>query len=96
MGNNPLQQPERRPSGLICFLNNERECGPDCMAFDYAPQSEDYKDKQWANCMLLVNAHRGGKHLVMLASIGAELQKKVKTEAADRARTNQPPPPVPK
>jgi hypothetical protein len=92
----PLKyEPPSGPNGLTCFLNMERACGPDCMAFDAAPEGPDYKDRQWANCMLLVNAHRGGKHLIVLAQVGAEIVRKAKTEAADRARINQPPPPSP-
>jgi hypothetical protein len=92
----PSQQPDPEAlplNGLICFLSNDRPCGPDCMAFDAAPEGADYKDKQWANCMLLVNAHRAGKHLIVLASVGAEMVRRAKTEAADHARTNQPAPP---
>ncbi len=84
------------PTGLACFLNAERMCGADCMAFDAAPDGADYKDKQWANCMLLVNAHRGGKHLIVLAQVGSALVQSAKNEAADRLRSNQPLPPSPK
>lgn len=83
-----------RKNGLVCFLNNDRPCGPDCMAFAEPPEGADYQGKQWANCMILVNAHRVGKHLPILCSLGNELVKKAKNEAADRARANQPPPPV--
>lgn len=85
-----------QPNGLMCFLNMERPCGADCMAFDAVPEGADYKDKQWANCMLLVNAHRGGKHLIVLAQMGTEIVRRAKTEAADRSRTTQTPPPSPK
>jgi hypothetical protein len=91
-----MGNPRSEPTGLYCFLNDARPCSAECMAYDAAPVGDDYKDKQWANCMLLVNAHRGGKHLIVLASLGAEVLHKTKTAAADHARTNQPPPPVPK
>lgn len=64
------------------------------MAFIDAPEGPDYKNQQWANCLLLVNAHRGGKHLVVLASSAGELLRSAKNEAADRAR-HQPSPPSP-
>ncbi len=86
-------EPGQKATGLDCFLNQNRPCGPDCMAFTAPPEGQDYQDQQWAHCMLLVNAHRGGKHLVVLASLGTELSKKAKTEAADRARAQQPAPP---
>lgn len=82
--------------GLLCFMNSERPCGPDCMAYELAPPGPDYQDKQWANCLLLVNAHRAGKHLVVLASVAADQVRQTKNAAADAARNNQPPPPNPK
>lgn len=86
-------EPEKK-SGLYCFLNAERVCSSDCMAFVAPPDGPDYRDQQWANCLLLINAHRGGKHLVVLASATGELLQRSKNEAADRAR-NQPGPPSP-
>ncbi len=85
-----------QPSGLFCFLNRERYCGPDCMAYISRPDGSDYVAQQWANCMLLVNAHRAGKHMVVIASTLGEQNAKAKTAAADLVRTNQPPPPVPR
>lgn len=91
--------PEHHPdmkeegSGLTCFMDKDRACGPDCMSFLSVmdrPEGDDYKGKQWASCHLLVNAHRGGKHLVILASAGADIAKKAK----DQQRMNQTPPPV--
>lgn len=81
-------------NGLICFLDHDRPCGADCMAFGEPPEGVDYQGKQWANCLLLTSAHRGSKHLVVLASIGSDLVKKARTEQADRLRAQQPPPPV--
>jgi hypothetical protein len=84
----------KEPEGLICFLSNDRPCAADCMAYITRPDGPDYQDQQWANCMLLVNAHRAGKHLVVLASVGSELTKQAKNAAADRVRAGFPPPPV--
>lgn len=83
----------KEDSGLVCFLDVTRPCGSDCMAWDAPPEGPDFQDKQWARCMLLVSAHRGGKHLVILAAQGAEALKSVKNRAADHARANQPAPP---
>lgn len=93
---NTIPSEEVKGRGLICFLNLERSCGPDCMSFIEAPEGEDYRGKQWANCLLLVNIHRGGKHLAVLASQGSELLKQQKVRAADQQRTGQSNPPVPK
>ena len=78
---------------LLCFMDKNRVCGPDCTAFGAVPEGADYRDQQWANCMLLVNAHRTGKHLAIVATLGMEFMQRSKNEAADRARANQPPPP---
>jgi hypothetical protein len=86
-----LKEPE--PGALCCFLDKDRFCGPECMSWQRPPPGPDYQDQQWANCLLLVSAHRGGKHLVVLAASASELVKKSKDEAADRARAQQPPPP---
>jgi hypothetical protein len=90
----PNLKPDDPKEGLICFRDAARVCGADCMAYELAPPGPDYDDKQWATCMLLVNTHRVGKHLVVLASVGSELLKRAKNESADRARANQPPPPT--
>lgn len=85
---------EGEEGGLDCFMDKERPCTASCMAWTPVPEGPDYKDQQWANCMLLVNAHRGGKHLVVLAQVGSKLAEKARTDAADRARSEQTPPPV--
>jgi len=38
------------------------------MAYEQPPQHKDFVGKQWASCMLLVNAHRTGKHLTIVAN----------------------------
>lgn len=93
-----IYQPNMRDekTGLYCFFDKERACGPDCMAWSRPPAAPDFKDQQWASCVLLVNAHRLGKHAVVLASQGMDLLKHLKVKSADDARNNQPPPPVPK
>jgi len=58
-----------KEGGLSCFISQDRVCGPDCMAFlPQVPEGKDFLGEQWAHCMLLVNAHRTGKHLVIIAS----------------------------
>ena len=90
MNLSPLSPPETGiygPNGLYCFIAAHRECGPACMAYSPAPEGPDYKDQQWATCMLLVNAHRLGKHLVVLASTVDTVRKQLNLAAADSART---------
>lgn len=86
-------KPEK--NGLVCFLNMDRPCGADCMAWQERPEGKDYVG-QWADCMLLVNLHRGAKHLTILASVTDTFLQKSKTQAADQARQGQAPPPAPR
>jgi hypothetical protein len=81
---------KKAEDGLFCFKDGARACGSDCMAYIHPPEGPDYKDQQWANCLLLVNAHRSGKHLVILADVTAKLLNHTRNKAADEARTNQP------
>jgi len=91
-GTGMLEQREtaEEGSGLYCFMDQLRLCGPACMAYlNPAPQNDpELRGQQWAHCHLLVNVHRGGKHLVILTSM------------AHRALNQQPganiPPPQPR
>lgn len=75
---------EMKGSGLFCFLSPDRACGPSCMAYLTSPPTGDkeFRDQQWPHCHLLVNVHRMGKHLVVLAS------------GLDAIKRQGPPPPV--
>jgi|YNPBryBLVA2012_1023415.scaffolds.fasta_scaffold01093_5 hypothetical protein len=65
----------KNTTGLFCFQNAERECGPDCMAYASVPvegadyQRPDGTPHQWARCMLLVQQHKVAKHLVFIANL---------------------------
>jgi hypothetical protein len=83
-------------NGLMCFLDQTRECGAGCMAYlTTPPEGTDYLG-QWSNCMLLVSAHRGAKHLTILAQVTDGFLQKQRAQAADQARHAQTPPPVPR
>jgi len=74
----------------FCFLNPDRLCSSECMAYLVErPDGQDYEGQQWAVCMLLVNLHRCGKHLAILASQGGALLKEMKVKLADEKRINQ-------
>jgi hypothetical protein len=84
-------------SGLLCFLDRDRVCGPDCMAYLSDPPAQpDYRGNQWASCMLLVNVHRGGKHLTILAQVASDFTQASRAHVADQARKSQMPPAVPR
>lgn len=78
------------PNGLMCFKDQNRACGADCMAFQLEPPEGPEYRGQWANCMILTNEHRSAKHLVILTQGVAKLLK----QEQDRARTSQMPPNV--
>lgn len=96
MNTPPLHHPNMRDDtnkeGMHCFLNSERVCGADCMAFVAPIEKPDHSDfigKEWAQCHLLINAHRVGKHVAILAVTADSLLKKVKTYFADKERGDQ-------
>jgi hypothetical protein len=85
-----LNDPDKKQTnGLYCFLDCDRECGADCMAYASPPQGNDYNGRQWAQCKLVVAAHQTAKHLTVLAQI-------VKDDSDDRKRTGQPAPQAPR
>jgi len=54
---------------LYCYKDNSRVCGPDCMAYlTNPPMDKEYMGQPWSQCLLLVNAQRTGKHLVIIAA----------------------------
>lgn len=70
-------------TGLFCFRNDMRPCGPSCMAYTTtAPKGPDYLGVQWAHCMELVNMHRTGKHLAIIAELVSVEQLTRKRAAA--------------
>jgi len=89
-------------NGLICFLNMDRPCGPDCMCFCVQPEGKDYFNQQWAMCRLLVDVFRASKHIAILTASLGETARAMKKEVQDRQRKQQAPvvtmptaPPVP-
>jgi len=103
MNTAPLHHPSMREDpgkeGTYCFLNSTRVCGPDCTAFISPiekPEGQDYIGKEWAKCHLMINAHRVGKHVAIIAVAAGDLLKKVKNHLADAERVNQPGPQEPR
>jgi len=81
-----------KTAGIMCFKEGNRECGPDCIAYlTVAPQGDaEYKtDPMWMRCHLLVNEHRKGKHLVIIAAQLGKLLDKLEPKVQDL-----PPPPA--
>lgn len=71
----PNHVPKSEGSGLFCYRDAMRPCGPDCVAYlAQKPVGVYYEGEQWAHCHLLVNEDRKGRHLVILVDL---LQKDV-------------------
>ena len=66
-GIDAIENTKEPGTGLYCWKDKDRECGPECMAYIQPPNSKDYVGQQWAHCHILVNEHRKGKHLVILS-----------------------------
>jgi hypothetical protein len=81
-------------NGLTCFMDQLRPCGADCMA--YTTYSDGSLMGQAGNCILLVNAERSGKHLVILAKLTNDMINGAKRAAADQRREAQVSPSPPK
>ena len=82
---------ESQAASVTCFKDGNRECGPDCIAYlTVAPQGDqEYRmAPMWMRCHLLVNEHRKGKHLVVIA---AQLSRLLDSRNPDAPL---PPPPV--
>ena len=72
---------------LFCYLDASRPCNATCVAYLVVqPSGEDYREQPWAQCIMLVNAHRSGKHLTILASTAVSAAESAHTRAADELR----------
>jgi len=86
---------------IFCFIDHSRPCKPECMAHTvFPPEGKDYDRQQWAKCMILVNGHKVGKHVVVVAQKAHELLisadsllRFLKIKKADDQRGGPPPPP---
>lgn len=93
MGDDGQMLPEE---SLYCFLNSDRPCGADCMAFKTVGQNNERLDSAQQHCVLLSSVERGGNGLNVLAAIAGVWIKDQKIRDADARRTaGAPPPPNP-
>jgi len=75
---------------LVCFLDKERGCGPDCMAFTVNTPGPEYNEP-WGHCLYLSSLFRIGKHIVILAQQGESLIKIKQYAVADSVRAGNAP-----
>lgn len=75
-------------NGLVCFMNMDRPCGSDCMAYTTAPSESVYLGEQQRHCVAIVGVERLGRYAGGILSL---LSKK----KADDARAGIKAPPNP-
>lgn len=88
----PRQPEVRVDNGLFCFLNADRACGSDCMAYT-ADAGEGPLAQQQKNCLLLVSVDRLSRSNAVIASMAHKMQETSAKEMADRRRATQSSPP---
>ncbi len=73
---------------LYCFLNAQRVCGADCMAFVTYPRESTKSELQGLqpHCAFINNADRVGRNVVIMASSLVERQKQQKLAQIDAQR----------
>ena len=85
-----IERPDTREvqaTDMFCYRDAARPCDSTCMAFLIEmPDGQDYMGQEWARCLVLVNEHRQGKHLTVLASEAVLLRKHLKIKADDATR----------
>lgn len=92
----PDAKDDEAASGLLCFFNGQRECGPDCMAFTPQPANVQAFSPQQRHCTVLVGVERLARHVAIGVNVVSEAWNFVKKTSQDRARTAQQPPPEPR
>lgn len=76
---------------VYCFLDLTRACNASCMAYStHASPNKGLPDVQ-RHCLVLNNVERTGRHLTIIASQLAELEKSGRRRDADRKRESNTP-----
>lgn len=92
-----IKEDDPGKNGLMCFLDDTRECGPDCMGYVTEPvEAPTILGPQQKNCILIISAERMGRYMSNGVSLIKRAQDKAVKDAADKARTNVTPPPDPR
>lgn len=71
---------DHEKNGLMCFMDQDRQCGGDCMAFSTSPSESPHLGDQQKHCVLIVGLERTGRYAGGLLSL-------LKKDKADSART---------
>jgi hypothetical protein len=76
-------------NGLVCFMNMDRPCGPDCMAYTTFGSESKYLNDEQKHCAAIVGVERLGRYAGGILSL---LSKKKADDARAPAKT--PPDPM--
>lgn len=93
----PEVKTDESRNGLMCFLDDTRECGPDCMGYvSEAVDAPSILGPQQKNCILIISAERLGRFAGNAVTLLKRSQDKADREAADKKRSVQTAIPDPK
>lgn len=76
---------------LYCFLNADRVCTADCMAYSTAPRvaASSELNAEQSHCVLLASAERVGRNVTVVASLLADKERKSAARVADERRQSE-------
>lgn len=77
---------DRRPDELMCFMNMERICGPDCVSFRTIPDENVQLDSNQQHCILLSSVERAGRSLNIIAGLINNVDKRMRRNEEDAQR----------
>lgn len=70
-----IKDDDHETNGLNCFLDGNRECGADCMAYISSPPDILGLEGQPANCFLLLSSHQLTHRVGVLAKAVVDASK---------------------
>lgn len=79
--------PEVLPEGdeLYCFLNKDRPCGGDCMAYKTIPDRNEQLDSAQPHCVLLNATEKAGRGLHVLSAVFGTWMKDRKAAESEKS-----------
>ena len=81
---------EPSTNGLYCFIDADRPCSPECMAYTSQQSESPTLGMQQKNCSLIVGVERLGR----FAGGIVQLLKRAQSDAQREAGTKPPPSPM--
>jgi hypothetical protein len=82
----PNPEPTIPHERVFCFLDKDRECGADCLAYKTVPEQNTELDTLQPHCALIDNVSRGARALWIVAAVAGDWIKGLRRYEADKAR----------